>query len=250
MPRAYLINVPRANSAYRGYFPFHEDPKARRHRPHPFQHDQAIGRRQSTSPAIEISETDGSDLAMARSDTPVASYLPSGYHNSPLPMGKYYPSNYEQRSNKNQAAQQTPTSGSHASSIKSDSQVPTRNDQSRPATIPESDVRRRLEQYKRDMIAQATLAASEIMGGSSHGRAAARGGLRLEGLPSMDMRFNAPAHKPLSPRLLPLGSPGPVTPMELESSSAGGYIDKGRGDHRRTREGLIPPGLGYTANTT
>lgn len=182
---------------------------------------------------------------MARSDTPVTSYLPSGYHNSPLPMGKYYPSNYEQRNNKNQGSHRPSVVGS---SVKSDSQVPTRiGDPKLPATTPESEVRRRLQQYKRDMIAQATLAASEVMG-ESHGRKS-RGETRPEDLLALDMRLNAPVHRPLSPRLLPLGSPGPVTPMDLESPTGGGYLDKGRTDGRRPRDGRIPPGAGYTANT-
>lgn len=38
----------------------------------------------------------------------------------------------------------------------------------------------------------------------------------------------APAAKPVSPRLLPAGSPGPVTPLELEAEQAGGYLLAGR----------------------
>jgi hypothetical protein len=38
-----------------------------------------------------------------------------------------------------------------------------------------------------------------------------------------------PANKPISPRLLPLGSPGPVTPMDLADSGTGGYLDKALG---------------------
>ena len=33
--------------------------------------------------------------------------------------------------------------------------------------------------------------------------------------------------KPISPRLLPLGSPGPITPFELEESSETGYVVAG-----------------------
>lgn len=40
----------------------------------------------------------------------------------------------------------------------------------------------------------------------------------------MQARTSLPTHMlPLSPRLLPLGSPGPVTPLTLEDS-AGGYL--------------------------
>ena len=38
-------------------------------------------------------------------------------------------------------------------------------------------------------------------------------------------RMPFPGAKPVSPRLLPLGSPGPVTPMELEESA--GYLGAG-----------------------
>lgn len=38
-------------------------------------------------------------------------------------------------------------------------------------------------------------------------------------------RMPFPGAKPVSPRLLPLGSPGPVTPMELEESA--GYLAAG-----------------------
>lgn len=37
---------------------------------------------------------------------------------------------------------------------------------------------------------------------------------------------SAPGSKPISPRLLPLGSPGPITPFELEESS--GYLIAGQ----------------------
>jgi len=63
-----------------------------------------------------------------------------------------------------------------------------------------SDVKRKLQQYQRDMIAQARLASS------SH-----EGAVRVS--------------KPISPRILPLGSPGPITPFELEESS--GYMVAG-----------------------
>lgn len=72
----------------------------------------------------------------------------------------------------------------------------------------ESDAKRRLQQYQRDMIAQATLA---LNGGNVN--AAALSSLRTIGFASMS--------KPSKPRLAPLGSPGPVTPMELEGSGEG-----------------------------
>jgi hypothetical protein len=46
--------------------------------------------------------------------------------------------------------------------------------------------------------------------------------------------------KPISPRLLPLGSPGPITPFELEDSADSGYVVAGA---RAATNGLIGRGL-------
>lgn len=46
--------------------------------------------------------------------------------------------------------------------------------------------------------------------------------------------------KPISPRLAPLGSPGPITPFELEDSAQAGYIVAGA---RAATETLIGRGL-------
>jgi hypothetical protein len=44
--------------------------------------------------------------------------------------------------------------------------------------------------------------------------------------------------KPVSPRLAPLGSPGPITPFELEESAEGGYLVAGaRGEGASGRGG-------------
>lgn len=72
-----------------------------------------------------------------------------------------------------------------------------------------SDVKRKLQQYQRDMISEA----------------------RLAGLPSNQEAGTA---KPSSPRLLPCGSPGPITPLELEESS--GYMVAGMGEADRDRQ--------------
>jgi hypothetical protein len=60
-----------------------------------------------------------------------------------------------------------------------------------------SDITKKLQQYQRDMVEQAALAG----------------------------RMAFPGARPISPRLLPLGSPGPVTPMELEEGD--GYLGAG-----------------------
>lgn len=46
--------------------------------------------------------------------------------------------------------------------------------------------------------------------------------------------------EPISPRLAPLGSPGPITPFELEESAQAGYVVAGA---RAATENLIGRGL-------
>lgn len=107
---------------------------------------------------------------------------------------------------------------SQSMSVKSDTQVP----MYRPETTSpvgharnESEAKRRLQQYQRDMIAQATLA---LNGGNVN--AAALNAIQLR---NMGFTSITKPNKPNKPRLEPLGSPGPVTPMELESTDDG-YI--------------------------
>lgn len=73
----------------------------------------------------------------------------------------------------------------------------------------DSGAKHRLQQYQRDMIAQAALAASEVLGGTAN-----LGGSMVRG------------QKPVAPRLLPLGSPGPVTPIDLEGGGDS-YLTRG-----------------------
>lgn len=216
----------------------HEDPLARIHHPHPFHHDsrsarQNIGRHRESASGhnernfLQIPSTS----SMAQSNTPVASYLPPGFHDSPQPMGKYYPSNWDQHHN---ASQQRPSVP--ATAVKSDSQLPVHamNPSSSPPP-PEAEARRRMQQYQRDMVAQAALA----LNGSGTKKIAS-------GLSLKDLRFGHAAHKPVAPKLVPLGSPGPVTPMELEGSG-GGYLDKGRGVARGN--GRPSASVGVAAHT-
>ncbi|KAL1864162.1 hypothetical protein VTK73DRAFT_6122 [Phialemonium thermophilum] len=163
--------------------------------------------------------TDAAAAGNSRADTPVASYIPIGVHDSPLPMGKYYPSNYEKRkpASNPKMAQPPPTRLPHAS--QSDFSVPRRRTETGNTRL-DSDARRRLKQYQRDMIAQATLAASQLLGSNTK-----PGGSAADSVTSVDNVLTTQAqlggslargHKPISPRLLPLGSPGPVTPIDLE----------------------------------
>lgn len=85
----------------------------------------------------------------------------------------------------------------------------------------DSGAKHRLQQYQRDMIAQAALAASEVMGGTAarDGSGLPASAAALAGLPLANIQLTGSmmrGHKPVSPRLLPLGSPGPVTPIDLE----------------------------------
>ncbi|KAL2758609.1 hypothetical protein ACRALDRAFT_1092420 [Sodiomyces alcalophilus JCM 7366] len=165
------------------------------------------------------------------SHTPVASYLPSGAPDTLLPMGKYYPSNYEtwSRSPQHQRHEQPiPHSAGPTglASIRSDSQVPTRS------TGPprhDSEVKRMFQQYQRDMIAQARLAASEVLSGASISSQDSAGPVAPNGAPlkTLQQLGGSNLHKPMAPRLLPLGSPGPVTPMDLEEGGEGGYLERG-----------------------
>lgn len=162
----------------------------------------------------------------SRSHTPVTSYAPSGLHDAHLPLGKYYPSNYEAKqrcSNQPTPTSSRPSSAAGPSSIKSDTAVPqfTRTDSSHSRS--DSDAKRRLQQYQRDMVAQATQAARQIASGQgSSAHLAAVHGVSVQ-------KLQLGSHRPISPRLQPLGSPGPVTPMELEGHGGdGGYLSRGR----------------------
>lgn len=132
-----------------------------------------------------------------------------------FPKGKYYPSNYIP----------SPTSPAPeiASPILNGSnlQLPPKN-QRQKSTNPHhqrrsSDIKRKLQKYQRDMIEQARMIHASVTSSPA---------------------VSAPGSKPISPRLLPLGSPGPITPFELEESS--GYLIAGS---IRSADGLAEGGL-------
>ncbi|KAF5624285.1 hypothetical protein F25303_11587 [Fusarium sp. NRRL 25303] len=209
-----------------GYFPLHEDPNSRVHRPHPFQHhpDTRMSRLISESgPIYADSPTShpAQSAVMSHSNTPVASYLAPGFHDHPVPMGKYYPSNYESR-NGAQSNLRPPLSGSVSSNVGSDSSaIPNASSLSKQ----ETELRRKLLQYQRDMVTQTSMAANELI--SSSAKSGDKPGLSLKDLSFRDSRFATPGcQKPLSPRLLPIGSPGPVTPISLETVGNGDYMSR------------------------
>ncbi|KAB8296058.1 hypothetical protein EYC80_008865 [Monilinia laxa] len=120
-----------------------------------------------------------------------------------IPKGKYYPSNYT--SSPASPAQGIPSSILNGGNL----HLPTKNQRQNP-TNPNhqrrsSDIKRKLQKYQRDMIEQARTVHAQVTS-----------------LPGVSV----PGSKPVSPRLLPLGSPGPITPFELEESS--GYLIAGQ----------------------
>jgi hypothetical protein len=130
--------------------------------------------------------------------TPKASKVSSPFQSVQLqgglsiPMGKYHPSNY-----KNEPKPEAANTSLHMPPPPSPSQTsPTRNHHRRP-----SDVKRKIQQYQRDMIAQARLAAAASTSSSGLSK------------------------KPDSPKLEPLGSPTEfMTPFELEQPLHAGYL--------------------------
>ncbi|KAK3396186.1 hypothetical protein B0T20DRAFT_357367 [Sordaria brevicollis] len=239
-----------------GYFPNHEDPASRVHRPHPFfTLDPSKARHKALHKAAETTHltvplTDsrvrtmandrsysplGSSVGGTRSaglHTPVSSYIPSGAHdNIALPMGKYYPSNWENRvaNNSNQPSpssqQRRPSARADAAGVAhSEPQLKYRRENSHLRTG--SEAKRLVEQYQRDMVAQASMALySNASGLSPSSRIPDNAGLRNIQLGTATLK----THKPLSPRLVPLGSPGPVTPMELDGNADSYLSSRGRG---------------------
>ncbi|CAH0014868.1 unnamed protein product [Clonostachys rhizophaga] len=220
-----------------GYFPMHEDPKTRVHHPHPFHSQDRQGVRDltladfSARPEGSSATKKMSSSMSTRNSIPVASYLPTGCHDTPLPMGKYYPSNYENQQKAHVSRTRSATVSSTSSKSR-DQLEPFINSSPTSNSAHDPDVRRKLQlqQYQRDMIAQASLAANELLSSSGHGRS---GPPKLGNLPGKALSFGPPFHNPSAPKLHPLGSPGPVTPMDLESSRGGnGYFEMSQGDNR------------------
>lgn len=150
-------------------------------------------------------------------------YFPSGLQDTPLPTGKYYPSNYEKRNAESSSPNlRPPTTMPAPSSFKSESSVPKYKNTASSSQF-DSEAKRRLQQYQRDMIAQATMAANEVLGSS----AKKNGSSLASSLRNIPQLGGHNFQKPLTPNLLPLGSPGPVTPMDLEGGDAG-YMTRGR----------------------
>lgn len=227
-----------------GYFPQHEDPSSRVRAPHPFQADIEMARRSSLQRAAEVGKrhtgtrSSGRRKASPTSQypdmkktsasaspyTPISSYIPNGLHSDVvLPMGKYYPTNWEKRHGKKSSHLQPSTTVKPAAPVvtKSEPEVP-RSQGEHPPPRPDLDIKRRLQQYQRDMVAQAAMAATAVIANSASDSGSARASSRGGGtLPTAHFASTfLKAHKPASPRLQPIGSPGvPITPMSLEAES-------------------------------
>ncbi|TVY25732.1 hypothetical protein LHYA1_G006523 [Lachnellula hyalina] len=130
-----------------------------------------------------------------------------------IPAGKYYPSNYNSPATTRVS---TPTSAAAPLlptnlTLPSDTDKRSKRQKSSGHERNSSDVKRKLQQYQRDMIVQARQAKSRT-GGKGLG-------------------FHIQMPKPDSPKLMPAGSPGPITPFELEECDE--YltsVTRGRGD--------------------
>lgn len=228
-----------------GYFPLHEE-QNRVYRSHPFHLDVSKARERSHRRASETCSLDSLPPPPAppvtgpapppagvpsffkmtaqvsappptaasndsSAHTPVVSYTPSGTNANPLPVGKYYPSNYESRQPEQQFQPHRP-SGSPSGALKSDPQLPTlRSDGPAAYARQESEAKRRLQQYQRDMIAHATFA---LNGGNVNAAA-------LNAITMRNIGFTSVSTKPSKPNIVPLGSPGPVTPLALDTVDDG-----------------------------
>lgn len=179
------------------------------------------------------------NITSAEHHTPVASYIPMGVHDTAVPMGKYYPTNYESRMSRTQPPMRHSSSTSSVSSTRSISVLHEQQQQQQHQThLPhqirsESDAKSRLQQYQRDMTAQTRMVAGAATGAISSNRTSTPS--TLSSAPrnlfpygnTMVIGASIMAATPVSPRLHPLGSPGPVTPMNLEESK-GDYLSKGQ----------------------
>lgn len=200
-----------------GYFPNHEEVQ-KSYRSHPFSNhlynQQHNGHRSPTmtmSPGFTPSSEATPTMPTSAFTTAFGQLSPAVPEPLRMPMGKYHPSNYQSPSS---STVTTPLAMPRPSLPPSTLSIPPPSSRLRAKDGPgherkTSDIKRKIQQYQRDMIAQARSAANSTR------QAAAR-------------------KEPISPRLEPLGSPGPITPFELEE--ADGYITAGSPALRKENE--------------
>lgn len=197
-------------STHRGYFPNHEEQTPALYKSHPFIDNHYKSALPTSklhahglfSNASSDMSSPGSDTTpRATTDQPSSSYQSSSTFSPSvaapealtIPRGKYHPSNYKITPPATVENIRPPPS-LKIPSISSPKAQKTHHSHQAP------DFKRKLQQYQRSMAQQARAASNAPMAPPS-------------------------SIKPLSPRLLPLGSPGPITPLELEESA--GYLMAG-----------------------
>lgn len=182
----------------RGYFPLHED-ISRSYKPHPFHPESSFKLASNLQSANNMPELDSPQF------TPLGHSI--SHHTETMPTVRLPPASESlSMNNPNPVGMSAPLSlgkyhPSHYKNKSAKTQTknkPSDNDaNAKNHARSSSDIRKKLLQYQRDMVEQAAQAG----------------------------RISIPTAKPTSPRLAPLGSPGPVTPMALEE--AGGYLIAG-----------------------
>ncbi|OIW30675.1 hypothetical protein CONLIGDRAFT_287779 [Coniochaeta ligniaria NRRL 30616] len=146
----------------------------------------------------------------ARTAPIVEAYNPTGIPGSAASLGKYYPTNYE-ASDAADSAARLPRPASELS-----------------FSLSRKDQAHRLRQYQRDMISQTLQKAREALGRTMQSTTSTK---VAETVLDEDSRKSVASgfallrrYKPLSPRITPLLSPGPVTPMALDGDGEPDYI--------------------------
>ncbi|TVY38430.1 hypothetical protein LOCC1_G006926 [Lachnellula occidentalis] len=203
----------------KGYFPDHDDfSKTYKEHHYGFSRSTTPGSPSNMSASSSVMSSPGSEITPRGATSvlsdlvqPTASATIDALH---IPAGKYYPSNYNSPATTRVS---TPTSapgplpGTNLT-LPSATAHKTKRQKSSGHERNSSDVKRKLQQYQRDMIAQARHAKSRT-GGRAPG-------------------FHIQMPKPVSPKLMPAGSSGPITPFELEECDE--YLTSGTRDRGNT----------------
>ncbi|TVY44641.1 hypothetical protein LSUB1_G001835 [Lachnellula subtilissima] len=202
----------------KSYFPDHDDfSKTYKEHHYGFSRSSTPGSPSNMSASSSVMSSPGSEITpRAATSVPFDLIQPTAsatIDSLGIPAGKYYPSNYKSPATTRVS---TPTSAAAPLpptdlTLPSDTAKKSKRQKSSGHERNSSDVKRKLQQYQRDMIAQARQAKSRT-GGKGLG-------------------FHIQMPKPVSPKLMPAGSPGPITPFELEECDE--YltsVTRGRGD--------------------
>jgi hypothetical protein len=181
------------------YFPFDEGPSPAHHRKHstnPFQSRSTLRRGQLKLPSKMRTNHSPSPSSPVASTVRPTMVIPSsprsrvGKTGSPLQLPglpRFHPANYPSDSG---STENTPTSGVYRGN-----ETPHMH-----STGQYSEAQRQIHAYQREMLASASQGVKRQAQNTSN--------------------------KPTSPRLVPLGSPGPITPLEL-GEEQGGYLVAG-----------------------